>query len=133
MSMITDPIADMLTRIRNACAARHPRVDVPASSFKLELADLLCREAYVRSYTRVEDGKQGIIRIQLKYTPEGGSVILGIKRISSPGRRVYVGAKEIPRIRGGYGTAIVSTSQGLLTGREAARRGIGGELLCHVW
>lgn len=132
MSM-TDPIADMLTRIRNACGARHPRVDVPASRIKLDIAEILRREAYIRGYKRLDDDTQGTLRIHLKYTPEGESVILGIKRVSTPGRRVYVGAKRVVRVRGGYGTAILSTSSGLLTAREARRRGIGGELLCFVW
>ncbi len=132
MSM-TDPIADMLTRIRNACTAKHSRVDIPSSRTKLEIAEILQREAYIRSYKRMDDGKQGIIRITLKYTPEGDSVILGLKRVSTPGRRVYVRAKRMPRVRGGYGTAIVSTPRGLLTGRDALREGVGGELLCYVW
>jgi small subunit ribosomal protein S8 len=132
MSM-TDPIADMLTRIRNACRAKHSRVDVPLSKMKMEIADILQREAYIQSYRRVDDDKQGLIRIALKYTPEGESVILGLRRVSTPGRRVYVRATRIPRVRGGYGTALISTPRGVLTGGEARREGVGGELLCYVW
>jgi small subunit ribosomal protein S8 len=132
MSM-TDPIADMLTRIRNACRAKHSRVDVPLSKMKMEIADILQREAYIQSYRRVDDDKQGLIRIALKYTPEGESVILGLRRVSTPGRRVYVRATRIPRVRGGYGTALISTPRGVLTGGEARRGGVGGELLCYVW
>jgi small subunit ribosomal protein S8 len=130
---MTDPIADMLTRIRNACGVRHPKVDIPSSKAKLEVADILYRESYIRGYKRVDDGLQGVIRISLKYAPDGESVILGLKRVSTPGRRVYVGAKHMPRVRGGYGTAVISTSKGLLTGKEAARQGVGGEVLCYVW
>lgn len=128
---MTDPIADMLTRIRNASAAKHAKVDIPSSKAKVELAEILQREAYIQAYKPVDDGK--IIRISLKYTPEGESVILGLKRVSTPGRRVYVRAKGIPRVRGGYGTAVISTSKGVLTGREAVREGVGGELLFYVW
>ena len=130
---MTDPIADMLTRIRNACRAKHSRVDVPLSKMKMEIAGILQREAYIQSCTRVDDGKQGLIRIALKYTSEGESVILGLKRVSTPGRRVYVRAKKIPRVRGGYGTALISTPRGVLTAGEARREGVGGELLCYVW
>jgi small subunit ribosomal protein S8 len=130
---MTDSIADMLTRIRNGCAAKRPKVDIPSSKTKLEIAAVLTREAYVRGFKTIEDGKQGVIRIYLKYTPKGESVILGLKRVSKPSRRVYVGTGRIPRVRGGYGTAVLSTSSGVLTDKEARRRGLGGELLCYVW
>lgn len=130
---VSDPIADMLTCIRNAAQARHRRVDVPASRIKAEIAQVLLRENYVSNVKRTEDGKQGMLRIYLRYDDEERSIITGIKRVSSPGRRVYVNRHDVPRVQGGMGTAIVSTSQGILTDREARVRGLGGELLCMVW
>lgn len=132
MSM-TDPIADMLTRIRNAAQARHKRVDVPASKLKLEIARILLKERFIANYKFVEDGPQGTIRIYLKYTPDEEPVINGIERVSKPGLRRYCGADGIPRIFGGMGVSILSTSRGVLSGREAKSVGVGGEILCSVW
>jgi small subunit ribosomal protein S8 len=131
---ISDPIADFLTRIRNAVRARHARVEIPASNVREEITKLLVREGYVTSYKRVDDGPQGVLRLQLKYDrKDGTSIIEGLQRISTPGRRVYVGRADIPRVRGGIGTAIISTPQGVLTDKEARRAGIGGEVLAKVW
>ena len=131
---VSDPIADFLTRIRNASRVKHPRLDAPASGFKEEITKLLVREGYVRDYKRVEDGKQGVLRVYLKYDRVDGSPIIeGIKRESSPGRRVYVGKGDIPRVRGGLGTAIISTPQGVITDKEARRSKVGGELVASVW
>ncbi len=131
---VSDPIADFLTRIRNASRVKHPRVDVPASSFKEQITKLLIREGYLRDFKRVEDGRQGILRIYLKYDRVDGSPIIeGIKRESSPGRRVYVSKKDIPRVRGGLGTAVISTPGGVVTDKEARRDQIGGELVASVW
>ena len=130
---VTDPIADMLTRIRNAMLARHRRVDVPASRMKAAIADVLLREKYINNVKTIEDDKQGVIRIYLKYTHESLPVIQGLERVSSPGRRVYTKKDEIPRVLGGLGMAIVSTSQGIMTDKEARNVGIGGELLARVW
>lgn len=132
MSM-TDPIADMLTRIRNAANARHRRVDVPASKMKAAIAKILTDEGYVQAVRSVEVLPQGKIRIFLKYDENEGSVIQGIERISKPGRRVYVSTDNLPRVMGGYGISILSTSQGLMTGLNARQKGIGGELVCQVW
>ena len=132
MSM-TDPIADMLTRIRNAAHARHRRVDVPASKIKTALAKILADEGYVQAVRQVEVLPQGKIRIFLKYSENEGSAIQGIQRISKPGRRVYVSRDTLPRVMGGYGIAILSTSQGLMTGLNARQKGIGGEVVCQVW
>ena len=133
MSM-TDPIADMLTRIRNAANARHRRVDVPASRMKTSIAKILQEEGYISHVRLLEDNKQGVLRIFLKYGElRGASVIRGVERVSKPGRRVYVGHEAIPRVRGGYGTAIISTSQGLMTAVQARQKGIGGEVVCQVW
>ncbi len=131
---VSDPIADFLTRIRNASRVKHPRVDVPASGFKEQITRLLVREGYVREYKRVEDGKQGLLRIYLKYDRvDGSSIIEGIKRESSPGRRVYVGKGDIPRVRGGLGTGIISTPQGVISDKDARNTGVGGELVASVW
>ena len=132
MSM-TDPIADMLTRIRNAAHARHRRVDVPASKMKAAIAKILADEGYVQAVRSVEVLPQGKIRIFLKYDENEGSVIQGIERISKPGRRVYVSRDNLPRVMGGYGISILSTSQGLMTGLNARQKGIGGEVVCQVW
>ncbi len=132
-SMMTDPIADMLTRIRNASRARKRSVDVPSSGFKVGIAEALLREKFIGNFRVVENNKQGILRIQLRYTKDGESVIRGIKRISKPGLRRYVGADEVPRVRSNYGTAILSTSRGVLTGKESRRERVGGEVVCHVW
>jgi len=129
----SDPIADMLTCIRNAGQAQHKKVDVPASRVKEEILKALQREKFIRAYRRVEDNKQGILRIYLSYTPESESVISHIKRISKPGRRVYVGRDEIPRIQNGLGSAILSTSRGVMTDREARQIGVGGEFIAEVY
>jgi small subunit ribosomal protein S8 len=130
---MTDPIADMITRIRNAVRARHPRVDIPASRFKAEVAKILEQEGYVSAVKMVDGAPQGIIRITLKYGPRGETVISGLERVSRPGRRVYLGSEDVPRVMGGLGTAILTTSRGVMTGREAQRAGVGGEVLCNVW
>ncbi len=131
--MMTDPIADMLTRIRNAQKAKFRRVDIPASRVKKAIAELLLREGYVRSVKFIDEGPQGVIRIYIKYTEEKAPVIEGIKRVSRPGLRIYAAKNEIPKVLGGYGTAILSTSRGILTGHEARMMGVGGEVLCKVW
>ena len=135
---MTDPIADMLTRIRNATIARHSRVDIPASTLKLEIARILELEGYIQSFkvvdpTEAGGGVQKTIRVQLKYGPRGERVITGIERVSRPGRRVYFGTDDVPTVLGGLGTAILTTSRGVMTGREARRQGVGGEVLCNVW
>ena len=132
MSM-TDPIADFLTRIRNASRAKHARVDIPASRIKGEIAKILREQGYVRDVKFVEDGKQGLLRIYLKYNEDTGPVIEGLQRVSKPGRRIYATKGEIPRVLGGYGLVVLSTSQGVLSGHEARQRGVGGEVLCQIW
>jgi small subunit ribosomal protein S8 len=132
MSM-TDPVADMLTRIRNANMVRHDRVDIPASRLKEEVVRILQEEGYIKSYKYLEDRKQGILRISLKYSDGKERVILGIKRISRPGRRAYVGKAELPRVLNGLGTAIISTSRGIMTASQCRRAGVGGEVICYVW
>jgi small subunit ribosomal protein S8 len=133
---MTDPIADMLTRIRNATLAHHPRVDVPASKVKLEIARILESEGYILAY-RIVDPKDGspqkTIRLTLKYGPRGERVITGIERVSRPGRRVYFGREAVPTVLAGLGTSILTTSRGVMTGREAKKEGVGGEVLCNVW
>lgn len=130
---VSDPIADFLTGVRNAIVARHRKVDVPATRFKTEIARVLLRERYINNFKVIEDSKQGVLRLYLKYTADDQSVITGIKRVSTPGRRQYVPRSRVPRILGGLGTAIVSTSRGLMTDREAREAGLGGELICTVW
>jgi len=130
---VTDPIADMLTCIRNALHAGHRRVDVPASRMKSEILGVMHRESFIRSYKTIPDDKQGVIRVYLKYTDDNRPVIRGLKRVSTPGRRIYVKKDEVPLVLRGLGTAIVSTSQGLLTDKEARERGVGGELVATVW
>jgi small subunit ribosomal protein S8 len=131
--VMTDPIADMLTRIRNGNHAKHELVDIPASNIKKELAAILLAEGYIKGFDVIEDGKQGIIRVELKYTQDKNRVITGIKRISKPGLRVYVKSEEIPKVLGGLGIAILSTSKGILTGKSAKVQGVGGEVICYVW
>ncbi len=131
--MTSDPIADMLTRIRNGMMARKEKVDVPASKLKSELARILKEEGYIVSYKAVEEGPQGIIRLVLHRPADGTRVIQGIERVSKPGRRIYVNKDQIPRVQGGLGINILSTSRGLMTGRRAIREGVGGELLANVW
>ena len=129
----TDPIADMLTRIRNANSAKHKTVDVPSSKIKTAIAEILFREGYIKSFEIISNENQGIIRIALKYDEKGERVIDGIKRISKPGLRVYANKEELPRVLNGLGTAIISTSQGLKTDKEAREAGIGGEVLAYIW
>ncbi|MBI5212944.1 MAG: 30S ribosomal protein S8 [Nitrospirae bacterium] len=131
--MLTDPIADMLTRIRNAILIKSEKVDIPASKMKVEIAKILKEEGFIKSYKIIKDKKQGILRIALKYAPESGSIISGLKRISKPGRRVYVGKSEIPRVMGGVGVAVITTPNGILGDKECRREGVGGEVLCYVW
>ncbi|WP_028829998.1 30S ribosomal protein S8 [Proteocatella sphenisci] len=130
---MTDPIADMLTRVRNANTVRHENVDVPASNIKKELARILLEEGFVKGYDVIEDGKQGLIRLQLKYGKNGEKVITGIKRISKPGMRVYADSHSVPRVLNGLGISIISTSKGILTDKQARELGIGGEVICYVW
>ena len=130
---ITDPIADMLTRIRNANSAKHKTVDVPASKMKTAIAEILFKEGYIKSFELISNENQGIIRITLKYDEKGTRVIDGIKRISKPGLRVYANKEELPKVLNGLGTAIISTSQGLKTDKEAREAGIGGEVLAYIW
>ena len=132
MSM-TDPIADMLTRIRNANMVRHDRVEIPASKLKLEIARTLHEEGYIRNYRLIETQNQGILRIYLKYGENKEKVITGLKRISKPGRRVYVDSAHLPRVYGALGIAIISTSQGIKTTTKCRKSSIGGEVLCYVW
>ena len=131
--MWSDPVADMLTRIRNGLGARHARVDVPASRLKTEIARILEQEGYILSYKLVEDPIQGTLRIALKRTSDNQNVILGLSRVSRPGCRIYIGKKEIPTVEGGLGITILSTSRGGMTGEQAAKEGVGGEILCNVW
>ncbi|MCA0972643.1 30S ribosomal protein S8 [Halobacillus litoralis] len=130
---MTDPIADMLTRIRNANMVRHEKLELPASNVKKEIADILKREGFVRDYEFVEDSKQGVLRIFLKYGQSNERVITGVKRISKPGLRVYAKAEELPKVLNGLGVAVVSTSKGLLTDKEAREQAIGGEVLAYIW
>jgi len=132
MSM-TDPIADMLTRIRNAIMAGHKSTDMPASNIKEALARILEEEGYISGFERIKDLKQGTLRVRLRYGPGGESVITGLKRVSRPGCRVYVGATEIPRVLGGLGINVLSTNKGLLSGSKARKQSLGGELLVSVW
>jgi small subunit ribosomal protein S8 len=131
--MNTDPIADMLTRIRNALTARHDFTDMPASKVKVSLAETLKNEGFVRDYELLEDGIRRTVRVHLAYTDRREPVITGLQRVSKPGLRVYVQKKEMPRVYGGLGIAIISTSEGMLTGGDAAKRGLGGEVVCYVW
>jgi len=129
----TDPIADMLTRIRNASSAKFKTVDIPASKMKKSIAEILFNEGYIKSYEEIENENQGIIRVSLKYTEKGKKVISGLKRISKPGLRVYAGKEELPKVLNGLGIAIISTSKGLKTDKEAREAGMGGEVLAYVW
>jgi small subunit ribosomal protein S8 len=130
---MTDPIADMLSRIRNAQMARHDFADVPASKVKQDLAEVLRKEGYIQGHEVRSEGVKSVIRIQLAYTAEQEPAIMGLQRVSRPGLRVYAGKGEIPRAYGGLGVAILSTPEGVLTGKEARRRGVGGEVICYVW
>lgn len=130
---ITDPIADMLTRIRNANSAKHESVDIPASGVKKAIADILAEEGYINGYQIIEDGKQGIIRVSLKYGPGKKKVIQGLRRVSKPGLRIYTGCEDMPRVMKGLGIAIISTSKGIMTDKKARKQNIGGEVLAFVW
>ena len=130
---MTDPIADMLTRVRNAIAARHPKVDVPASKLKKEIARILKDEGYIANFKLAEEDGKSTIKIYLKYGPGELPIISRIQRVSRPGCRIYVGHKEIPRVLGGMGINILTTPRGVMTGRTARREGVGGEILCEVW
>lgn len=130
---VSDPVADFLTCVRNAIQARQRKVDVPASRLKQEITKLLLRERFINNFKLIEDGRQGVLRLYLKYNADEVNVISGIKRVSKPGRRVYVGKTAVPRVMGGLGTTIVSTSKGVMTDREARQAGLGGELLAQVW
>lgn len=132
MSM-TDPIADLLTRIRNACQAKHAKVEIPSSKIKKEIVRILLEQKYINNYVFVEDQKQGTLKVYLKYDPTGKPVISALQRVSKPGRRVYTNTSEIPRVLNGLGIAILTTPKGILTGREARQLHTGGEVLCHVW
>ena len=150
--LMTDPIADMITRLRNAVHARHQRVDVPASRFKAEIARILEEEGYIQGFRLVDagdtgerrppaeppvppptDSKSRMIRIFLKYGPRGENVISGLQRVSRPGRRVYLGREDVPKVMAGLGTSILTTSRGVMTGKDAIKAGVGGEVLCNVW
>lgn len=131
--MLTDPIADMLTRMRNALMIKSEKVDIPASRMKLEIAKILKEEGFIRAYKILKDKKQGILRITLKYSPDEEALISGLKRISKPGRRVYVNAELVPTVMGGVGISILTTSKGILTGKVCRRDKVGGEVLCHIW
>ncbi|MBS6610256.1 MULTISPECIES: 30S ribosomal protein S8 [Peptoniphilus] len=131
--MMTDPIADMLSRIRNANNARHKSVDIPCSNIKKEIAQILLDEGYINGFDVVEDDKQGIIKVDLKYSEDGEKVISGLKRISKPGLRVYVKCEDVPKVLGGLGIAIISTSKGIITDKMARKEKVGGEVICYVW
>lgn len=132
---ITDPVADMLTRIRNANVVYHEMVDMPLSKLRLEVARILKEEGYIRNYKTVNDTKQAmpVLRVTMNYGPAKERVIQGLRRISKPGRRIYVGKEELPKVMGGLGIAIISTSAGLMTDADARKRGLGGEVVCYVW
>ena len=130
---ITDPIADMLTRIRNANSAKHDTVSVPASNMKKAIAQILVDEGYIKSYKVIEDGKQGVIEIALKYGPNKSQVLLGLRRVSKPGLRIYSDCENMPKVMKGLGIAILSTSKGVITDKEAKELGVGGEVICYVY
>ena len=132
MSAITDPVADYLTRIRNAQKARHPHTDIPASKLKRAITQILMDKGYIKNYLNIDDGKQGLLRVYLKYQRGGSPVIERLERVSTPGLRKYVGANRLPRVKNGLGIAILSTSQGGMSDKEARRAGIGGEVLAYV-
>jgi len=131
--MMSDPIADLLTRIRNASRAEHEKVDIPASKLKVRITELLKDEGFIKNYRLIEDDKQGVLRVYLKYGGGNEKMISGLVRVSRPGRRIYVGKDEIPSILGGMGVAILSTSHGVMTDRESRRQQLGGEVLAYVW
>ena len=130
---VADPLSDMLTRVRNANSVKHSSVDIPASRVKREVARILKEQGYIKEYRSIEDDKQGVVRVYLKYGPNRSLVINGIRRISKPGLRVYANKEEIPKVLGGLGIAVISTSNGIMSDDEARSAGIGGEVLCYVW
>ena len=130
---LSDPIANLLTSIRNACKAKHKKVDVPASKVKTEIVRVLLREKYINNYKTMDDKRQGVLRIYLKYDAKERPVLQGLERVSKPGRRVYVRRHQIPKVQGGLGTALISTPSGIMTDLEAREEGLGGEYLCRVW
>ena len=130
---VSDPIADLLTSIRNACKAKHKKVDVPASNMKAEIVRVLLREKYINNYKTMDDKRQGILRVYLKYDSKERPVIQGLQRVSKPGRRVYVRRNQIPKVQGGLGTALISTPSGIMTDLEAREEGLGGEFVCRIW
>ena len=130
---LTDPIADMLTRIRNAGHARFDKVDIPASRMKISLARIMKDEGFIKNYKVIKDNRQGVLRVYLKYSENQQPLIQGLRRISRPGRRVYAGHAELPEVQGGLGVAVVSTSQGVVTDRQARKLQVGGEVLCEIW
>ncbi len=130
---MTDPIADMLTRVRNASSVQHDTVDIPASNIKKAIARILLEEGYIKGYDVIEDGKQGLIRMQLKYGKNGEKVITGIKKISKPGMRVYADRNNVPKVLNGIGISVISTSKGIVTDKQARELGVGGEVICYVW
>ncbi|MCD5413884.1 MAG: 30S ribosomal protein S8 [Clostridiales bacterium] len=130
---MTDPIADMLTRVRNANAVKHKTVDIPNSNLKREIATIMLNEGFIKGFDVMEDGKQGILRIQLKYGKNKEKVLTGIKKITKPGLRVYAKKTEVPRVLGGLGMAIISTSKGLVTDKTARKEGVGGEVIAYIW
>jgi small subunit ribosomal protein S8 len=130
---VSDPIADMLTKIRNANMARHEKVDIPTSKLKLEIVKILKTEGYIKNFKKIQAEGQNFIRIFLKYDEENNPIIHGLSKVSKPGRRVYTGYRDMPRILNGYGIMIVSTSDGVITGRKAVEKQVGGELICTVW
>jgi len=131
--VMTDSLADMLTRIRNASKARHDLVEMPSSKLKVAVAKILKDEGYIKSFRVIEDSTQGVLKIYLRYKDDGSPILTGIRRISTPGRRTFVGATEIPKVMGGLGLSILTTSQGVMTGLDAKQKNVGGELLCEVW
>jgi small subunit ribosomal protein S8 len=130
---VSDPIADLLTCIRNACKAKHKKVDVPTSKTKAEVVRVLLREKYINNFKSIDDKKRGLLRIYLKYDQKERPVIQGIERVSKPGRRVYIRRHEVPKVQGGLGTALISTPSGIMTDQEARDEGLGGEYLCRIW
>jgi len=131
--MMTDPIADMLTRIRNSILIKAEKVDIPASRLKVEIAKIMKEEGFIKSYKIIKDKKQGILRVTLKYSQDNKPIVEGLKRISKPGRRVYVGKDEVPSVVGGMGIAVMTTPKGILTDKACRREGVGGEVLCYIW
>lgn len=130
---VSDPIADMLTKIRNASSARHEKVDIPTSKLKLEIVKILKTEGFIKNFKKIQSEGSNVIRIFLKYDDANDPILHGVEKVSRPGRRVYSGYKELPRVYNGYGTLIVSTSEGVTTGRKAVEKKVGGELICTVW